>query len=112
MLLFKSGHEIPGASAHARLCTGVKLAQASCLLQHHPAICPLAVEAGDSNTGTGPHCTALLGISGLTELIADPSSIGGNNMDQLYISVYEYDWVGITWISYDVSGYVDVTGWV
>ena len=75
MLLFKSGHEIPRASAHARLCTGVKLAQTPCLLHHHPAICPLAVEAGDSNTGTGPHCTALLGISGLTELIADPSFV-------------------------------------
>ena len=78
MLLFTSGHEIPGASAHARLCTGVKLGQAPCLLHHHPAICPLAVEAGDSNTGTGPHYSALLGISGLTELIADPISIVGS----------------------------------
>ena len=31
MLLFKSGHEIPRASAHAQLCTGVKLGQAGLL---------------------------------------------------------------------------------
>ena len=58
MLLSKSGHEIPRTCAHAWLCTGVKLAQTlprqpilPCLLHHHPAICPPAVEAGDSSTG-------------------------------------------------------------